>query len=84
MYTKVCENAGVDLGYSLGGGGGGCKICVPTHVMSVKPKDPYSQGPGPAQGPWKWFWCYLSLICKHFDTKWDLKGGGKYIVDQNF
>ena len=46
-------------------------------------------GPGPALGPWKLsgergggvdaLSCYLGLICKHFDTKWDTKN----IVDQN-
>ena len=49
------------------------------HITSVKPEVPMGRGLGPALGPWKLsgvfdaLSCYLSLISKYSDTKWDKK-----------
>ena len=75
------EWSGADPGFSFRGG---AKDCACTHIMSAKPKVDYRRGPGPWKllegfrcSLWKLFegldalLCYLSLILKHSDTKWD-------------
>ena len=57
------------------GGGGDYYAC--THITSAKPNVPYGRGPGPSHGGAHLFLflctlsCFLSLIFKHSDTKWD-------------
>ena len=51
-------------------------VCARTNIMSVKPEVPYGRGPGPeALGFFDAPSCYLSLIFKHSDTKWDTTNG---------
>ena len=64
--------------FHWGGGGGEHKrLCAHTHITSRKHEVPYGRGPGltlwpgSSRGVFDALSCYLSLIFKHSDTKWD-------------
>ena len=92
LSTRMClswitvSKSGADPGFSFRGGGGGAKDYVRAHTSRARiPKSITArvQGSLRAMEALRVFYallCYLSLMLKHSDTKWDKKY--KKTVDQ--
>ena len=85
-YSRLCARIaqpkllqGADPGFSLGGGGGGWRMIMCAHAHHERePRSPFYCR-GPALGFFDALSCYLSLLFKHSDTKWDKKEEKKSI-----
>ena len=64
----------------MGGGGGRKRLCVRTHITSANAAKPeFNFGRAlEALEIFDALSCYLSLIFKHFDTKWDFKNRSNF------